>query len=174
VKALFLAVLVLVTMSATATADSIEAGDRVRVIDRRGKVGAVGTVTSIDSGGPSLYIDDGESTMELHLQPNDKLEKSLGMKRNTAKGALVGGSIGLALGLGVVLGVASSEGGSDFFGSGIIAATGAAITGLGVGLGALIGAATKTECWKMVPLEELTIGFTWSGDAPKLGVTMTF
>ena len=161
-KTLLLAGLALVTMSPTVTASSIEAGDRVRVIDRTGRIGLVGTVTSIGSWRLSLYVDDLKSTRELYFQSVDRLEKSNGRNRHFGAGILVGAAVGLVAGVVWTLSepISHSEDGTltdVFFPEGPGLAAVALATVVGAMFGGTIGFFVTTERWENVPIDQLGV-----------------
>jgi hypothetical protein len=129
-------------------------GERVRVTSDGGGARVVGAVASIETGGIEL-TDSLNASHTFAYDAIDRLERSLGRVSNSGKGFLWGAGVGFGLGLIV---------GAEFvnaFCSGSITCDNqvqstiglAAVAALPAGLlGALIGGASSSERWEVVPI----------------------
>ena len=129
-------------------------GERVRVTSDAGDQRILGTVTAI---GPSAIelADSLSASRALAYDQIDVLERSLGRTRNSGKGFLWGAGVGF--GLGLIVGADLVNGfcsGSITCGNQVLSTIGvAAAAALPAGLlGALIGAASLSERWEVVPI----------------------
>ena len=129
-------------------------GERVRVTPGGGGLSVVGAVTSIETGVMEL-TDSSSGSLTFAYDDIDRLERSLGRRPNTGKGFRWGAGVGFGLGLvaGGVLVNGYCSGSTDC-GSPVASAIGlAAIAALPAGLfGALIGGASSSERWEVVPI----------------------
>lgn len=130
-------------------------GDRVRV-SRLGSVPPlVCTVLALKADTLVLDAEDRVAPLEVPLALVEKVEVSHGKKSRIGTGAIVGGLTGALLGaLGSLAWGDAGSLGSDA-GVAILASTAA-----GTGIGALIGAATKTDRWEEVPLTDIRVGLS--------------
>jgi len=153
-----LAVVLLVTMSVELFAQQgspVTPGVRVRV-SRLGNVPrVVCTVLALKADTLVLDAEDRVETLEVPLALVEKVEISRGKKSNTAGGAIAGGLFGAVLGAAC----ASGPGGYGCGGSDAEYVALATIAA-GTGIGALIGAAIKTDRWEQVPLDDIRVGLS--------------
>ncbi len=128
-------------------------GERVRVTSDTGDQRILGTVT--ETGPSTIQLADSlSSAWTFAYDEIDVLERSLGMMNNSAKGFLWGAGVGFGLGLvagGVLMnGICSSQDCPNMVSSVIV---GGPVGALPVGLlGALLGAASSSERWEIVPI----------------------
>jgi len=100
----------------------------------------------------SLVIDVGGSTTLIGQGQIDKVEVSLGVASNAGKGAWIGALSGFAIGLGIGLACsADADCAAATDDAVVVLASSFAIGAIGAGLGAGIGAATKSERWRQYP-----------------------
>jgi hypothetical protein len=136
-------------------AASVIVGERVRVTLDGEAAFVIGSVASI---GPEVIelSDSATGSRTIPYDQVDRLERSLGRSGNSRKGFFWGGGIGLVLGL-VVGGVTMDALCSDSADScnhpvASVVGVGAATGLVGGGLGALVGAAIRSEeRWEVVP-----------------------
>ena len=146
-----------VVAGAQTPGSTLQAGDRVRVRASTMPTEAVGEVVDAQSDVLTIRVPDKAASIEVPRSAITHLQRSLGMRRNTAKGAGVGALIGAAAG--VVFVVAASGGESSEGGAGSWALIfGAAGAGAGAILGTAIGAAQKTERWQGIPVGRAAVG----------------
>lgn len=141
-------------------------GSRIRVFAPSIKTEPfVATVVSPNSDGLTLEAEtwlDGVWKPRLHVSFSamNSLELSQERHSNTGKGALIGGLLGAGLGFG--LGVAAQA--DDCFcpgppdGAELVLISTASVGLLGTGIGAIIGALTRSESWQPVPADKLRLG----------------
>ncbi len=167
-------VLFLTTSVKLTAQDTLSAGDKVRVTTAVERV--VGYWVSLEGNRLTLRTEKRDSSLVLPLASLTKLEVSRGQKSAIAKGAGIGFLVGAGVGAGVGALIGASQGEnvcSDecrvaFAGIGALA--GGAVGTL-VGLG--IGAASKSERWVSVPLEEIRIGLSLhSADGIAISVSL--
>ena len=160
-RGLLLAGILSLVAPAHASSQDLQAGRRVRItaptlmLDRQR-----GQLLSIDRDslvleGSGLDLGSSDAAPKVWIIPRDAvadLERSLGSRGNAGKGLLIGGGIGLLIGL-----VATDFGertslcqGSGDYGTFCAMIIGAS-TGGGALLGALFGAAARSERWESVP-----------------------
>lgn len=157
-----LAVVLLVTMSVELFAQlgsPVAPGDRVRV-SRIGNVPrVVCTVLALKADTLVLDAEDRVETLEVPLALVQKVEISRGKKSNTGWGAIAGGLIGALLGAAGASSWTDPWSGESGWGSdaGVVVL---GVTAAGAGIGALIGAATKTDRWEEVPLDDIRVGLS--------------
>jgi hypothetical protein len=154
-RGLLLAGILSLVAPAHASSQDLLAGTRVRItaptlmLDRQR-----GQLLSIDRDslvleGSGLDLGSSDAAPKVWIIPRDavaELERSLGSRGNAGKGLLIGGGIGLLIGLGST---SLCQGSGDYgtFCAMIIGAS----TGGGALLGALFGAAARSERWESVP-----------------------
>ena len=129
----------------------VAAGDRIRVT-RMGDVFVVGYLGSADAAKLILRTTDSDMKFDIPFSQVTKVEVSRGEKRQTVKGAMVGGGIGLLIGV-FVAGVFSESG--DPSNEDLVHAA-ARFTLVGLAIGGIIGAVNTAEKWERVELDELT------------------
>jgi len=153
----------------------IAPGDRVRVMAPSISADLlVGTVLEVGADTCLLAIEGHAPPYSLPFTSIRRLDLSRGTRSNTGKGAKIGAVIGA--GLGAVLGglIATEERlvnpscdpDNNLFGCqteettdyAVVAAFAVGLAVVGAGAGALIGAVSKSERWKAVPLGELRVG----------------
>jgi hypothetical protein len=150
-------------------------GARVRV-SRLGTVPPViCTVLALKADTLVLDAEDRVETLEVPLSLVKKVEVSRGQKSNAGSGALKVGLIGASIG--AVLGSAAWLGSdSDDFieiGPEAVAVGAAVLGGVGAFAGLLIGAATVSDRWEDVPLNEIYVGpSSIAVDAVDVSVTL--
>jgi hypothetical protein len=136
----------------------VEPGDRVRVTAAHGIRNRVGTLRALNND--SIVLEN--PGLVLPIDSVTQLEVSRGRKSRAGRGALIGLGFGVGIGAAVGFLISQDESGENEC-RGIEAqctAIGAASLGLvGAGIGALAGAATKTDRWEEVPLERLRVTF---------------
>ena len=159
------AVLLLINSVQSLDAQTLSAGERVRatIEEQSGKL----TGTLEEWGSDTLYVvPDGASqdvpARAISLSTLSRLEISKGLRSNAGKGALIGGGIGLLVGGGMSI-IAGSTVDTEVTSTDYLAFTGLVTLG-GAGLGALIGALTKSERWEEFPLDRLRLGIAPGGD----------
>jgi hypothetical protein len=166
--------LILLSFTSLAAQDTLTAGDKVRVTTDEQRI--VGHWVSFDGNRLTLTSEDRDSSLVLPFASLTKLEVSRGQKSAIAKGAGIGFLVGAGVGAGVGALIGASQGEnvcSDecrvaFAGIGALA--GGAVGTL-VSLG--IGAASKSERWVSVPLEEIRIGLSLhSADGIAISVSL--
>ena len=136
---------------------TVQAGDRVRVRASTMPAEAVGEVVDAQPDVLRIRVADKVESIDVPRSSITHLQRSLGMRRNTGKGAGVGALIGA--GAGVVFVVAASGGGGcEGPCSGWALVFGAAGAGAGAILGTAIGAAQKTERWQPIPVGRAAVG----------------
>ena len=154
-RGLLLAGILSLVAPAHASSQDLLAGTRVRItaptlmLDRQR-----GQLLSIDRDslvleGSGLDLGSSDAAPKVWIIPRDavaELERSLGSRGNAGKGLLIGGGIGLLIGLGST----SLCQGSGDYGTFCAMIIGASTAG-GALLGALFGAAARSERWESVP-----------------------
>ena len=122
-------------------------GDRVRIVAPKAGYGQVtGNVTATTPDVLSISVGRQATEVAVPRERIDKLFLSVGGKRHTARGALLGGALGAGIAIWFGPREDSAPGTTIETGRGsrknlVTAAVG------GVALGALIGYATKTDTW---------------------------
>jgi len=159
------AVLLLTSSVQSLDAQTVSAGERVRatIEEQSGKL----TGTLEEWGSDTIYVvPDGASqdvpARAISLSTLSRLEISKGLRSNAGKGALIGGGIGLLVGGGMSI-IAGSTVDTEVTSTDYLAFTGLVTLG-GAGLGALIGALTKSERWEEYPVDSLRLGIAPGGD----------
>jgi hypothetical protein len=135
----------------------VEPGVQVRVeVPERPPGQFRGEVVAIEADTLTLrYVGSSDIVDPIPLAYVTRVEVRRGTKGNAGTGALAGGLLGIALG---VVAVASEDSSSGWYeGAGWDIAAVGTMGLLGAGLGALIGAAARTEVWQEVPLETIRI-----------------
>lgn len=137
-------------------------GDRVRV-SRLGSVvpPLVCTVSALKADTLVLNTEQRTDALELPLASLAKLEVSRGQKPATARGAKIGFLAGAAVGAGVGAALGASFGEQDCSSSCIVGIAGIGALAGGIGgtlVGLSIGAATNSDLWEPVPLDQLRVG----------------
>lgn len=157
----FLALLCAVALAPGAQAQEppVPLGTRVRVTYERGPATdprawrplfvAEGRLTGWD--GTAIGIDAGDGDRRIPLAGTTKLEQSRGRKGHALTGALIGAAAGAAATVGLLI---ASRDDSEFTTGMALAMGGVAFVLPGVGIGAGIGAAVRTDRWETVPLPE--------------------
>ena len=131
-------------LPATATADS---GARVRItVDKPQKHSRVGTLISLRADSVRFIPQDTNGIVAVPAASVTRLEQSRGRRSNAGRGAAIGGLAGL------VLGIAASADESSFYeiGAEEVALVTVLTGATGAGIGALIGATSKSERWERV------------------------
>lgn len=146
-------------------AQSVATGDRVRatVEARSGRLAG----TLVEWVQDTLYLApdgsaDGGTVTAIPVGTLSRFEVSKGLRSNAGKGALIGGAIGLLVGGGMSI-IAGSTVDTEVTSTDYLAFTGLVTLG-GVGLGALIGALSKSERWEEFPVDGLRLGIAPGGD----------
>ncbi len=144
--------LVLVLESQSLAAQ-VEAGSRIRVTTMPSSPGRrIGTLVSLDQDTLRWSRWDTTSVIKVPIASVARLERSIGRRSNTGRGAMIGGLIGA--GFGLFVGVAASTDDTGFFEVGVGEI--AALTGIfgagGAGVGALIGSLSTRDRWVPVAL----------------------
>jgi hypothetical protein len=141
-------------LSAQQSEVPVAEGERVRVT----KYSApdprfVGSLASWSADSLNLFRD-ALPDATIPLSDVAKLEISRGMHGHASTGALIGGGIGAVIGLAAVISAAADDNSDDWveISPGEAALGGLMLTGLGAGVGALIGLVIRTEEWEEVPL----------------------
>ena len=140
----------------------IDPGDRVRVtapsldLDKD-----VGTVAALVADTFVVELEDQADALDVPLSEVTRLEVHQGHKSRAGTGALIGAGAGAATGVTVALVDCAGDechlDGSDVTGA-VVLVLGAGGALAGAGLGALIGAAIKTDRWELVPLDRIRVG----------------
>ncbi len=149
-----LAALVTDSVHAQQRVPSSMVGERVRVTSDGGGARVVGAVASIGTGGIEL-TDSLNASQTFAYDEIDRLERSLGRRANSGKGFLWGAGVGFGLGLivGADLVNAFCSGSISCGNEGLGTIRLAAFAALPAGvLGALIGGASSSERWDIVPI----------------------
>jgi len=132
---------------AAGAAAQVPKGDRIRLeVDPVGKIDGQ-FVASDDS---SVTILSRSSTLRIDRDKIERVQRYQGEHRNWKTGMAIGGGVGLGFGL-LIEAVAASEG------EGADGAAALSCAFLGAGTGALIGSLFKSDQWKTMPLENLTV-----------------
>ena len=130
----------------------VEVGARVRVTAHSIPGRRIGSLVSLDGDSLRYTRWDTSSVVAVPLESVARLERSIGRRSNTGRGATLGALIGG--GFGLFLGIAASTDNSGWWEVGpeeIAAAT--AVAGVaGAGLGAVIGSLSKRDRWEPVTL----------------------
>lgn len=127
-------------------------GERIRVrtvSERPGKVTGV-----LETREPDYLVVQAEDATPTTIAWADisRLEVSRGTKSNVGKGALIGAGVGAGMGVSTVILFCTGESPlAEDCGAGEVVGTVAFLIGIGTGVGALIGAAARTEKWVEVP-----------------------
>ena len=177
-----LAVLAVAPFSSATTQQQpppVKPGDRVRIGVCTPVCGTrvTGSVLELRSDALLVKSERSGDTLQVALASLGMVEVSRGQKSRVGKGALIGVLVGVGLGAGV--GFAVGKGLEDDNVCDCHPA-GMAVGGLGVGaLGALIGAgvgaATKSDRWEEVPLDQLRVSFVPQRDGRfGLGLSLRF
>lgn len=144
----------------SAGAQELRSGDRIRVNMHSGDIGELIGVYHA-SEPENLVVYTGESARaKIPWDDISRLQLSHGEQSNAGKGALIGLAIGGGLGLVAVIATAADP--CEGFcpgdpGTAGVVALGAVLAGAGAGVGALIGAATKSERWQTIPRQQWQI-----------------
>jgi hypothetical protein len=129
-------------------------GSRIRItVDKPSKHFLLGTLVSADSDSLRFTSSD-TSITAISIASVSRLERSRGRRSNVGPGALIGGVIAGAAGL--ILGIASWGDEDSYLKVGpeeVVAVT-AVLGAGGAGLGALIGATSKSERWEPVIIRD--------------------
>lgn len=132
-------------------------GERVRVTVSKPAAAALGAERwegiFLHAVADSIYVDPAGSQERVAVGRQDlvRLERFAGREDHAGKGALIGGAVGL--GLGVLVGVLTQTAGCDAGFHGAAAEGGMGWWGLlvtvpvGAGIGAAIGAASRSDQW---------------------------
>ncbi len=152
--------LVLVLESQSLAAQ-VEAGSRIRVTTMPSSPGRrIGTLVSLDQDTLRWSRWDTTSVIKVPIASVARLERSIGRRSNTGRGAMIGGLIGA--GFGLFLGIAAStDDGWDVGVDDMAAVTGIVGAG-GLGVGAIIGSLSIRDRWEPVPLRKTISGVTVS------------
>jgi hypothetical protein len=158
-----------------AQADAITPAPGARVRVRQDSRTLTGTLLSQDAAG--LVIVTGRAdTVTAPRASITSVEVSTGTKSNVGKGALIG--LGAGLGAGIIVGIAASgsDDGSwlDFSSGEWAAGIGATGAVLGAGIGAIVGAATRSDKWAPAVLPTVAIrGYGTDEQRVTLGLRIT-
>ncbi len=160
-------VFVLLAICSGASANSLKAGDRIRVI--QGSTDVVGRIVSLDQSSLVLHADESDRELMVYLNSVDRIQISDGAKRNTGAGALIGAFLGGAIGFALVAsadfeGADSSENAIVVFG----------FTAAGAAVGGAIGFVAKSERWTQVPLESSGLDHGSSVRVVRVGLAVNF
>jgi len=139
------------SLLASQTTAHTDSGSRVRItMAKPSKQRHLGTLVSLDQD--SVRFLDSSGVNAVPVTSVGRLELSRGRRSNAGKGAIIGGVTAGALGL--ILGLAASTEDDAFveIGTGEIAAVTVILGAGGAGIGALIGATSKSEHWEPVAL----------------------
>jgi len=153
-----LVLMVLFQSAAMAQISSLNTGDKVRIFAPDVYTSAIkGTIYSTNT--TDVTLDSGDYIYTIPLSSIERLDISLGKKRNTGKGALIGLSSGALLGS--LIGLATYEdcNSDEFMGcflhfsKGESALIGAASGGfVGLIIGTVSGYSIKTDKWERIPV----------------------
>lgn len=152
-----------------------DSGSRVRVtVDRPSKHSRVGSLISMDADSLRFTSTDGNGIVATPIASVTRLERSRGRRSNAGRGALIGGIVGGAAGL--ILGIAAADEGGWFpVGPKEIALVTGFMGATFAGLGALVGAASKSERWEPVTVPGKVVQQTFHGRSiAKAQVTIVF
>jgi len=175
----FIAVSLLLTASAAQSQSTdLPPGSRVRATFHNPVGGANATRPSqpivanvMRATGDTLYLQPREGApLAVARTDLQNLAISRGVKRVTAKGALVGLAVGVGGGAAVVVGTCIADRSHrsipcmETEGGGIMVLFGAAGALLATGVGAVIGSSVRRERWVPIQLRTLSLGMTPSGN----------
>ncbi|MEJ2320196.1 MAG: hypothetical protein P8Y10_08530 [Gemmatimonadales bacterium] len=125
----------------------VHPGDRVRLQAPRISSGRlVGEVTELEGDTLVLLSEGGGSTIAIPTSDLERIAVSQGKKSNAILGLLVGAGVGVASAVGLSIWVCNAD--DDGCTSGQVVGGALAVTFIGAGLGAGIGALIKTERWR--------------------------
>jgi hypothetical protein len=149
-----------------------KAGDRVRIVSEHDQVRAEGTIVRVSQD--SIQLTDGWRRMTVHLDPADRLEKSVGRRSNAGSGALHGLVVGALVG--GVVGAVQGGDSNGWFTPVQGAAAGAGLLGLtGMIVGTLFGALAGHDIWAPVTPGPAQIGLAPApGGAISVRASITF
>ena len=130
----------------------VEAGARVRVTTHSHPGRRIGSLVSLDGDSLRYTRWDTSSVVAVPLESVTRLERSIGRRSNTGRGAMLGALIGG--GFGLFLGIVASTDNSGWWevGPEEIAAATAVVGVAGAGVGAVIGSLSKRDRWEPVTL----------------------
>ncbi len=150
----------------------VQRGDRVRLQAPRISSGQlVGEVTELEGDTLMLSSEGGGSTIAIPTADLERIAVSQGRKSNAILGLLVGAGVGIASAVGLSIWVCNAD--DDGCTSGQVVGGGLALTAIGAGLGAGVGALIKTERWReaSIPASPPPIGLGCGADG---SVRLTF
>jgi hypothetical protein len=128
----------------------LKPGDRIRVWASTIPTGAVGEVVNAEPDVLRIRLPDRPEPIDVPVTAVTRLQRSLGTRRNTGKGALIGGLVGAAAGAAFVAVASGSEGCEGSCG-GWALIFGALGGGAGAIVGTGVGALQKTDRWETMP-----------------------
>ncbi len=133
----------------------VEIGARVRLRpEGAGQRWVVGQLLAVSEDSVRLLAGDPPDSVALGLPSLASFDVSMGQRRQTGRGAMIGLGIGAVAG--ILLGASTGSECDDCFspgpGPGESAVAGGVLFGaLGAGIGALIGRSSQGERWEAVP-----------------------
>ena len=132
---------------ATSAFAQVPKGDRVRL-----EVDPVGRIEGklVASDDRSITVASGESVLEIERASIERAQRYQGEHRNWGRGLLIGAGVGLTFGL-LIEAVSEIESGEGAPAAILSCAI------LGGGAGTLIGGLFKSDEWKTLPVENLTV-----------------
>jgi len=141
----------------TPDSTALQAGDRVRFRASTMPTAAVGEVIDAEPDVLRIWIPDEADSIAVPRSAITRLERSVGMRRNTVKGAGVGALVGAVSGVMFIL-IEAGTPCDDELCRGLATFFGAAGAGAGAIVGAGIGAAQKREHWEAIPIGRAAVG----------------
>lgn len=143
----------------------VQRGDRVRLRAPRISSGQlVGQVAELEGDTLVLSSEGGGSTIAIPTADLERIAVSQGRKSNAILGLLVGAGVGIASAVGLSIWFCNAD--DDGCTSGQVVSGGLALTAIGAGLGAGIGALIRTERWReaSIPASPPPIGLGFGVD----------
>ena len=141
--------------SALPAVAQVDSGSRIRItVNEPSRHSRIGTLITWDADSLRMTSADSNGVAVVARASLSRLERSRGRHSNAGRGAMIGGLI--LGGVGLMLGIAASADENSWFevGPEQIALVTAFLGATGAGLGALAGAATKSERWETASLPE--------------------
>lgn len=152
---------------------SLAAGAKLRVTVRdEGRT--TGRLRFVREQNLGLAVGRDSVLREIPLSSVELLEVATGTRSQAGKGALIGGGLGLVQGL-ICFAEADEEGyvGEGFVGIGQETCFLGSVA-MGAGIGALIGVLDRTDTWRRVPTEGLSVALRrLPGGAVGLGIAVS-
>lgn len=161
--------MLLVSFTSLAAADTtfVQEGDRVRLHAPRVRSGQlVGEVAELDRDTLVLSSEGSGSTIAIPTSELERIAVSQGRKSRAILGLAIGAGVGAASAVGFSIWFCNAD--DDGCTSGQVAGGAVALTAIGAGLGAGIGALIKTERWRDASIPgrpSVGLGFGRDGSA---------